>query len=88
MKTKSNLKHGKTNLLPDRIEREDVRVMISLRMPGSLLDHYRALAKERGVPYQTLIQQVLRDHVGKDDSIAQRLEKLEEEVQKIKRKAG
>lgn len=88
MKTKSKIKYGKTNLLPDRIEREDVRVMISLRMPGDLLDQYRSLAKERGIPYQTLIQQALRDYAGKNENISRRLEKLEDEVRRMKKKAG
>ena len=88
MKTKSKIKYGKTNLLPKAIDRKDVRVMISLRMPADLLDQYRVIAEERGIPYQTLIQQVLREYSGNNEPIQKRLEKLEEEIQRIKKRAG
>ena len=42
------------------------RRLIAIRVDPEVLDRFRKEAKRRKVGYQTLINQVLAEHVGKD----------------------
>src|SRR5512145_68013 len=45
---------------------EAARRLIAIRVDPDVLDRFRKEAKRRKVGYQTLINQVLAEHVGKD----------------------
>lgn len=50
----------------DDVKPENIRVTISMRIPGDLLNAYRERAERLGVPYQTLMQMKLRDGLAND----------------------
>ena len=72
-------KYGKKNLLPEKIESKGVKVLISIRLTEEVLDHFKKLADEQGVGYQSLIQQALQEK-AKEGSLAERVEKLENKI--------
>ena len=80
------IKYGKVDLLPAKIEPKDVMITISVRMEGDLLDAIRSRAEVEGIPYQTFMKKVLRDHLlgdGRGTSqaeLSRRLVALEEIV--------
>jgi uncharacterized protein (DUF4415 family) len=45
---------------------EAARRLIAIRVDLDVLDHFRKEAKRRQIGYQTLINQVLAEHVEKD----------------------
>jgi predicted DNA binding CopG/RHH family protein len=45
----------------DEFNPKYVKVLISTRLDGEVLEAVKVVAKQRGVPYQTLINQTLRD---------------------------
>ena len=64
MKNNSNIRYGTKNLLPEKINPRDERVMISIKMEGDLLDALKAKAKELNRPYQTLMKEILRERLN------------------------
>ena len=45
---------------------DEPRQLIAIRVDPGVLDQFRKEARHRGVGYQTLINEVLAQHVGKD----------------------
>lgn len=72
-------KLGKKNLLPEKVEPKDVKVLISIRLTEDVLDYFKTIADQQGVGYQMLIQQALNERM-KDGSLASRVEKLEHRI--------
>lgn len=72
----SKKKLEKKNLLPERIESKDVKVLISIRLDEELLDFYKKLADEKGLGYQVLIQQALHEKM-KEGLLSDRVKELE-----------
>lgn len=64
MKTNPKLKYGSKNLMPAKIDPRDISVMISIKMEGDLLNAIKNKAKELNRPYQTLMKEILRDHLN------------------------
>ena len=58
---------------------ENLRITISMRLPGDLIDGYREQAEKLGIGYQTLMQMRLREGLQKDDLVA-RLEAVEKRL--------
>jgi len=53
-----------------------------------MLESVRGMTNESGVPYQSLLNRLLRDVVGKAAENDSRLEKLEREVQALKKQVS
>lgn len=84
-KTKNaDIRAGKRDLLKDEDFRaKSIRHRISIVIPEEVLMRFRKMAQEKGLGYQTLINQVLREASLANEGVASfgdRLEKLEKEV--------
>ncbi len=80
----SKKKLGKKNLLPEKIEPKDVKVLISIRLTEDVLDYFKKNADEQGVGYQVLIQQALNERM-KEGSLTGRVEDLERRIPVIEK---
>lgn len=49
--------------LSQAMKPESIRVAISIKVPLDVLDFFKARAEQSGIPYQTQINQILRDHI-------------------------
>ena len=61
MKKNPKIKYGTKNVLPEKIDRRDVMITISIKMEGDLLDALKNKAKVLNRPYQTLMKEMLRE---------------------------
>ncbi len=41
-----------------------VRVKVTINLDGDVISHFKARSKKEGIPYQTLINQTLREHMA------------------------
>jgi predicted DNA binding CopG/RHH family protein len=62
------------------------KVRITINLDQDVLTYIRDLAEEGGSPYQTFLNKLLRDAVSAKRSEIQRLDRLEKELEKIKRR--
>jgi|GEM_PF-6297017 len=90
---KRKVETGDFNPFPEKIERKDVTVHISMKVEADLLDAIRAKAKEQNLPYQTMMKQMLRKQLeltehrleGLDMSeMVDRLAAVEKHVRELK----
>ena len=59
---KKKISYSKNSVLDaDEFDPKYTKVLISTRLDGQVLEAVKAAAAERGVGYQTLINQVLKD---------------------------
>jgi uncharacterized protein (DUF4415 family) len=72
----ANVKLGDVSIPDEAFAPENVRVAISLKVPSDVLAKLRELAARDGLPYQTLMNRILRDAVS-GNSITERLERIE-----------
>lgn len=71
MKKNKALKYGNIEIPENILTDENVRVSISIKIPGDVLFKIREIAASKGLAYQTYINKLLRDHVvasGDEDS--------------------
>jgi predicted DNA binding CopG/RHH family protein len=82
-KTKKKITYGKVDLLDeDEFAPENCKFRVTMFVSVPVLDEIRKLAKEKDLPYQVYINQVLRSHVF-GDSDAERIRKIvREELKK------
>lgn len=80
-KTKQpNIKLAERSVLADdEFEPKNVRVAISIKVPLDVLNAYRARAERENRPYQTIMNEVLREGADKP-SIEERLARLEQKI--------
>jgi len=64
------------------------KTKITINIDEDVLESVRGKAVESGVPYQSLLNRLLRDAVEKASESDSRLEKLEREVQALKKKVS
>jgi len=62
------------------------KTKITINIDQDLLGLLRAEAARTGVPYQRLVNQMLRKAVQQDHALESRLDRLEKKVNKLKRK--
>lgn len=60
-------------------------ITITIHMDSKNLRVLKQASRETGIPYQTLVGQVLRDAVKGEVTIESRLDRLEREVKKLRR---
>ena len=74
---KSKLQYGKVDISSDSLHPKNAKFRVTMFIDLELLDELRKRAAKRNLPYQTFINQFLRDSIfGKDD---------EERIRKIVR---
>jgi predicted DNA binding CopG/RHH family protein len=64
------------------------KIKITINIDEDVLESVRGKADESGIPYQSLLNRLLRDAVEKTSENDSRLEKLEREVQALKKKVS
>ena len=69
-----NLESSKVRRKP--VKMQGVTVQISMKIEYELLQNIKNASEKKGLPYQTFIKQILRNHLKKP-SIEQRIQKLE-----------
>lgn len=84
-KTKNaDIRFAKKDLLKDEdFESKNVRHRISIVVPEDILMRFREMAREKGLGYQTLMNQALREAALASSGVTtlgERLEKLEKAV--------
>ncbi len=62
------------------------KIKITINIDGDVLETLRGKAEKSGVPYQSLLNRLLRDAVNKASLDDSRLDKLEKEVRDLKKK--
>ena len=88
-KTKNaDIQYGKQDKLKDSdFEPQNIGHRISIIIPEDILTAYRKLGSEKGLGYQTVMNQILREYVSSgNESIADRIKRLEKAV--FKRQVG
>jgi predicted DNA binding CopG/RHH family protein len=82
MSTKKNkIQYGeKDRLSAEDFAPENVKQRISIMIDMDVLDKVKVHAKNAGLPYQTFINQLLRQHVSGQSTVEQRLKKIEETI--------
>ena len=61
-------------------------VKITINIDSESLLQLRALADQTGIPYQRLLNKLLKDGLGKTAATESRLEKIEKELERLKNK--
>ena len=61
-------------------------VKITINIDTDSLITLKKMALETGVPYQRLLNNLLRDNIARKSETQSRLDKLEKELDKVKRK--
>lgn len=75
-----NLKEAKIRRKPVDLRKSTVQ--ISMKIEYELLQEIKELAENEGVPYQTLMKRILRDHL-QHSSLEQRVKKIEEKLAEL-----
>lgn len=64
------------------------KVKITINIDESSLSRLRERSNKTGVPYQRLLNQILKDALKDEDATESRLEKLERELERLKKKVA
>ena len=62
------------------------RIKITINIDEASVDILKTMSGSTGVPYQTLLNQILREGLGQKKVAETRLDHLEKEVEKLNRK--
>jgi predicted DNA binding CopG/RHH family protein len=66
--TKNKIERGKKNVLDeDEFDPKSAKFRVTMFIDLPVLETIRKEAKQKGLPYQTYINQLLRDHVNGDE---------------------
>ncbi len=72
---------------PDSLNNREVKVRITAMIDGDVKSKLQRRAKEENTKYQTLLNQILRQHLfDEKNPIEKRLEKIEGELSQLKEK--
>ena len=82
-----DLKHDITETRKIRSAmRKPQSVKITINIDSESLVQLRELAAQSGIPYQRLLNKLVREGLGKSSLTESRLEKLEKELERLKKK--
>ena len=83
--TKSKIEHGKKDVLAhDEFDPKHAKFRVTMFIDLPILETIRTEAKQKGLPYQTYINQSLRDHVEGDQD--QRIREIvRDEVKRLRK---
>jgi len=81
------------NLRYDEKETKSIRtkmykprgVKITINIDAECLERLKVIAGETGIPYQRLLNKILKEGLGKGSSTESRLGKLEKELNRLKK---
>lgn len=62
------------------------KIKITIYFDSDLLESTRKMAQDRGMPYQTLINRLLKQSLSTENAQQSRLDQLEKEVARIKKR--
>lgn len=62
------------------------KIKITVNVDEDLLNELKYMAQETGTPYQSLLNRVLKDAVMSKKDEGSRLDRLEREIEKLKKK--
>ena len=62
------------------------KIKITINFDADILDSIKMLSQKTGIPYQSLTNRVLREALQKQKKRESRLDRLEKEIEKIKKK--
>ncbi len=83
--TKNKIEHGAKNVLDhDEFDPKHAKFRVTMFIDLPILETIRTEAKQKGLPYQTYINQLLREHVVGDQDKRIR-EIVRDEVRKIRK---
>ena len=60
-------------------------VKITINVDADSLTKLKALSAESGIPYQRLLNRILKEHLGTVDTLAARLDRIERELARVKK---
>jgi hypothetical protein len=60
-------------------------VKITINVDADSLAKLKALSAESGVPYQRLLNSLLKERLAKADTVHERLDRIEKELARVKR---
>jgi hypothetical protein len=61
---KNKIEYGSVHIPAEDFLPQNTKIRISMWIAGDVLDAYKAAAEKRGMGYQTLMQEILRDCMG------------------------
>jgi predicted DNA binding CopG/RHH family protein len=64
------------------VDLKKATVQISMKIEYGLLQEIKQTAEKEGIPYQTLMKRILRDHL-KHSSLEQRVQKIEKKLAEL-----
>jgi hypothetical protein len=80
---------GDVDLTQDEIDIQGAKIRVTMMIDYDLVRAYKELAKKKGSKYQTLMNQKLREALVQEDaadSLVERVQKLERQVFRTKRR--
>lgn len=80
------IKTGKVEVGPDEFNPKKGKFRVNMFVDLDLVDEIRKVAGKRNIPYQTLINQKLRELFMNEQSIEDRIARIEEIV--LKKRSG
>lgn len=90
MKSKKNpkIKYGKVDIPEDAFEPKNVKARITMWIGMDVLNEVKARAQLKGLPYQTYLNQLVKDSLNHEEkvSIESRLATLEATIHDIQEK--
>ena len=82
------LNKKKTQEIREKAKQSHGKVKITINFDANLIDDVKEMAEKQGTPYQTLLNKLLQDALTEKQSNEDRLERLEKEVENLKRLIG
>jgi len=64
------------------------KVRITIHLDQAVLSYVRSLAQESGSPYQTFLNKLLRETVGKKLDEGKRHDRIKKELERLKKKVA
>jgi uncharacterized protein (DUF4415 family) len=78
-KSTAKIEYGSVELAPDEFDKKHAKERITIWLDEEVVDGFRERADQENTRYQTLINQALREALGKP-SLAARVEKIEKKL--------
>ena len=83
----SNLKFNKTETTKIQLAKKNATsIKITINIDKDILDKLKSIASETDVPYQRLLNKLLKEQLDNESTVSQRLDNLEKELSKVKKK--
>ena len=74
---------GTRRIRAEAAARKTVKITINVDVDS--VTKLKALSAESGVPYQRLLNRILKEHLGTADTLGSRLDRIERELARVKK---